>query len=299
MYRLDAKHLFLTYPKCNVPKEEAFEILGKLFDCNKLAVGHELHEDGSDHLHVYIELTRRKHFNRPDFADIVYKQETFHGNYQSCRSYKAVFKYVSKGNDVKANFTFDDLKSHTRKEIAKMILEKNMSSHEAVTEYPQLLFGYKRFKADLEQYKRDIEDTRVEIPLYLPNPWGKIFYTRRNSKKRHLWIFSRLPNKGKTTMFAVPLERSYKVALQVGDFTYWNVRGDESAIIIDEYNTAKLKYSDVNSMCDGTFLYRIFQGGVIQFKTNPLIIILSNQSIAEIYPIMNNLLYARFIEYEL
>ena len=51
-------------------------------------------------------------------------------------------------------------------------------------------------------------------------------------------------------------------------------------------------------MCDGTYPFRIFMGGTIELR-NPLIIILSNQSILDLYPNMNALLYARFNEIEL
>lgn len=107
-----------------------------------------------------------------------------------------------------------------------------------------------------------------------------------------------MPNMGKTTSFAKPLFETYRSCLQAGDFTYWNVFGRECIIILDEYNTAKLNYAALNSMADGTFGYRVFQGGVITLK-DPLIIILSNQPICEMYPHMNALLYARFNEIEL
>lgn len=299
MFHITAKHLFFTYAQCPVSKEFAYDFLERTFDFDKCAVAEELHQDGSPHLHAYVLLKRRRDFRSPTFADIIGPDGSiYHGNYQSCRSFKAVFKYVNKGGNVKANFTIDDLKVSTRKEIALNILQKRMKPHEAVEEYPQLLFGYKRFKADLEEYKRDLQDIRESIPMYLPNPWGNIFYTRTLRKRRHFWIFSTQPDMGKTTMFALPLAEAYKCALQVGDYSYWNIRGDEECIILDEYNGAKLKYYELNAMCDGTFMYRIFQGGLLQIRRKPLIIVLSNQRISDLYPNMNSLLYARFKEVE-
>lgn len=141
-------------------------------------------------------------------------------------------------------------------------------------------------------------EERSSLPGWLPNPWSKILPTKVARKRRHYWIFSRAPNKGKTTKFAVPLDEEFRCCLKAGDFTYWNLRGDEECVILDEFNTAALKFSTLNSMCDGLFEYRIFQGGLLRLK-NPLIIVLSNQAIVDLYPFMNNLLYERFNEIEI
>lgn len=141
-------------------------------------------------------------------------------------------------------------------------------------------------------------DKRESIPKELPNPWGLQLKSDLLMKKRHYWIFSRQPNKGKTYLFAKPLAKNYKVSLEVGEFNYWNVEDTTEAVILDEYNHAAIKYSSLNSMCDGTFQYRIFQKGKICLP-DPLIIVLSNQSISDIYIRMNFLLYERFNEIEI
>lgn len=59
-FRLNAKRLFLTYPKCPIAKENAMEQLKTKFKTiSKILVAHELHKDGTDHLHVYISLTKK------------------------------------------------------------------------------------------------------------------------------------------------------------------------------------------------------------------------------------------------
>lgn len=136
-------------------------------------------------------------------------------------------------------------------------------------------------------------DDRLSLPVFLPNPWGRVLPSRLQAKRRHYWIFSRSPNRGKTTKFAEPLCQNFKCYSKAGDFTYWNLGGDEEGIILDEYNNASLKYSILNSMCDGSFEYRIFMGGLIKLK-KPLIIILSNQDLVDLYPFMNVLLLERF-----
>lgn len=298
-YQLNSKKLFLTYPQCSLSKQDAYTELLITFGYqpfSKYIIAHELHENGDDHLHVYLEFDEAIRTRNPKFADL----RGFHGNYQGCRSMKNVIKYVSKGDDYISNIDVSEItgKKNSKREIALKIISENLEPHEILKEYPELIFGYKKLKEDIRQYRIDCGDDREDLPGWLPNPWGKVLCSRGNRKRRHYWIYSRVPNMGKTTGFAKPMYKSYKCLLQAGDFTYWNVFGREQAIILDEYNSAKLGYASLNSMADGTFGYRVFLGGIITLK-DPLIIILSNQPILEMYPHMNTLLYARFNEIEL
>lgn len=141
-------------------------------------------------------------------------------------------------------------------------------------------------------------DERGSLPVFLPNPWGRVLPSRLSGKKRHYWIFSRVPNRGKTTQFAEPLCKNYRGYLKGGDFSWWSLTGDEEFIVLDEYNSASLKFYSLNCMCDGNFEYRIFMGGLLKLM-KPLIIVLSNQSISDLYPFRNDLLYERFKEIEI
>lgn len=99
-FRLAVKTLFLTYPKCPIPKEEALEILkAKAFERDlrivEYIVAQEKHEDGSDHLHVFLKLDRVFNCKDSEFWDL----NNYHGNYQGCRSPAAVMKYCVKEGD--------------------------------------------------------------------------------------------------------------------------------------------------------------------------------------------------------
>lgn len=143
------------------------------------------------------------------------------------------------------------------------------------------------------------EDPRCPIlPPWLPNPWGLLLPAYKKSKKRHYWIYSPLPNRGKTTQFAEPLAREYLCYIKAGTPLYWVIAGNEQAVILDDYNYAGLKWHELNQLCDGTYEYRIFMGGLLKLD-HPLIIVLSNQSLSDIYPFMNITLYERFNEYKL
>lgn len=141
-------------------------------------------------------------------------------------------------------------------------------------------------------------DEREPLPYWLPNPWGKLLLSKKHAKQRHYWIFSRQPNKGKTYLFAKPLANKFKITIQNGDFQYWNVKPNDEGIILDEYNTPSLKWSTLNSICDGTYQFRRIYQAKLCLK-DPLVIVLSNQSIMELYPYAHIFLSARFIEIEL
>lgn len=142
------------------------------------------------------------------------------------------------------------------------------------------------------------KDEREDLPAFLPNPWAKCLISSRKAKKRHYWIYSRQPNLGKTYLFAKPLAKTYKVSIQNGDFSYFSVEESTQCVIFDEYNTPALKWSTLNAMCDGTFGFRrMYMPKLV--LSDPLIIVLSNQSILDLYPHAGVFLTARFIEIEL
>lgn len=300
-FQINTSKLFLTYPQCDVPKEDVLEILRlALPEFSSYIVAHELHQNGDDHIHCYIEFPEPFRSRNSKFADLHWQMRDYHGNYQGCRSAKNVIKYCTKAEDFISNMDVAALlqKKNSKREMgAKIVLEESNLT-DLVLSFPELIFGYKKLKADIEQYRYDAQDKRISLPNWLPNPWGKVLPVHISDKRRHYWIFSRAPNKGKTYHFAKPLFDEYLCGLQCGDFSYWQLGGREECIILDEYNTSLLKYSQLNSMADGGFNYRIFQGGCIRLK-DPLIIILSNQSINDMYPNMNVLLHARFREIEI
>lgn len=295
-YQINSSQLFLTYPQCDVDKQTAYDYLINKFKPTEILVAHELHASGDDHLHCYLRLPAALYTRDPKFADL---PTGHHGNYQGCRSAKNVLKYCTKSDDFVSSF--DVGPRLERKSVRKLVTEQLIGGkrplHELVNEFPEYLIGYTRLKLDLTNYLKDKEDERTVLPVWLPNPWGLVLPSCILSKCRHYWIFSILPSVGKTYLFGIPLFKQYRCYIRTGNEPYWNLRGDEQCIILDEYNAALFKYHELNSMADGTFSYRIFMGGVIQLK-NPLIIILSNQDIISIYPNMYNLLYARFKQIE-
>lgn len=296
VYQINSSKLFLTYPQCTLTKEDVRDYLQQKFNPSEIIVASELHTNGDPHIHAYLSLKDTFRTRDSRFADL---PGGFHGNYQGCRSAKSVIKYCTKEDDYTGNVDVASVLGKSKRSgvLGELILGKR-TLLQVVDDNPQYLYGYSKLKADYLNYLKDKEDGRLELPPFLPNPWGKVLPSKRNSKRRHYWIFSRQPDKGKSYLFARPLSQEYKCHHRTSNEPYYNIRGDEQCLILDEYNFAKFKFHELNAIADGTYDYRIFHGGVVRLK-DPLIIVLSNVSISELYPHMNHLLYARFIEYEL
>lgn len=103
-FRLSTKNLLLTYPRCNLDKEEALAQLRDKFPVENIifmVVSHELHEDGGDHLHSLVLLRARCNIRNPHALDLVNPtgNETWHGNYIAARRVRAALEYVTKDGD--------------------------------------------------------------------------------------------------------------------------------------------------------------------------------------------------------
>lgn len=98
-FRLNAVNLYLTYPKCPVPLNEALAILQhKLITpvVKDYALVREFHEDGSPHLHAFIKCGRKANILSQTHLDLNYEDSIYHGNYQTAKSPNSVLSYILK-----------------------------------------------------------------------------------------------------------------------------------------------------------------------------------------------------------
>ena len=97
-----------------------------------------------------------------------------------------------------------DIKQETiARESHKRILGKRLLDGEPLVEvmedHPELIFGYKRIKADVGAYFKDRARHQKEKAVGIPTEWG--FWCRLlTGKRRHFWFWSSGPDRGKTTM---------------------------------------------------------------------------------------------------
>lgn len=94
-FRLDTKFIFLTYPKCPIPREDMLrhlELKLRRFTPTYIGISQELHADGTEHLHCLIQLTKRCCIRRCEFFDLL----DYHPNVQAARDSLKVYEYISK-----------------------------------------------------------------------------------------------------------------------------------------------------------------------------------------------------------
>ncbi len=87
--------LFITWPRCDVDKQETGLLLRELLDPLFLIVGEEAHADGTPHLHAFVKLGKRTRVYHADLDIITGK----HGNYQCARSAINCVRYCAKDGD--------------------------------------------------------------------------------------------------------------------------------------------------------------------------------------------------------
>lgn len=83
----------LTYPQCDVSKEDMMEFLQALPKVPKfIIVCEEKHEDGSPHLHAVLQWERKLDTRDERYFDY----DTFHPNIGSCRALLKAIEYAKK-----------------------------------------------------------------------------------------------------------------------------------------------------------------------------------------------------------
>nr|QKX94853.1 replication-associated protein [Squash leaf curl Yunnan virus] len=103
-FQVKAKNIFLTFPKCPLPKEHMLELLqniscpsDKLF----IRVSQEKHQDGSLHIHALIQFKGKCQFRNPRHFDVTHPNTNtqYHPNFQGAKSSSDVKSYIEKDGD--------------------------------------------------------------------------------------------------------------------------------------------------------------------------------------------------------
>jgi hypothetical protein len=130
-FRLSSKSIFLTYPKCPVRKEEALRQIKAKKPCKYVGVGHELHEDGTDHLHALVLYDEKFTTKLQNYFDLTEGSASYHGNYQGARNNNDVLKYIKKNGDFVEEGEFV---SNAQKDIQERALENKILLSKPVNE---------------------------------------------------------------------------------------------------------------------------------------------------------------------
>lgn len=308
-FRLNAKNLFLTYPQIGneITKQNMLDHIESKFvmNVNQYIVAEEEHLDGNKHFHVYINVISKVNVKSQTYLDYNGK----HGNYQTVKNINHCISYCTKTSNYITNIPEEDIKKiqagYKSKEIKNQnILEKALKygPSKLLEDGDVDIKSFEFVVRGLNSYKKlKHVDERGDIDSELPNTWNLRLSFDLDNKQCHFWIYSKEPNKGKTT-FLLNLKKLYRAE-------FWNyecnfqdqIKKTTCIIMFDELRGKLIKVSDLNRICDGTYLYNHKGMAPVSLDIGkPLVVVCSNMAIKECYnESLTDLLYARFQEIKL
>jgi len=98
-FRISARHVIMTYPKCFMPIEEVLTNLRALVNFDRYIIVQEDHKDLTPHFHVYIRGVKKIEIKNANLLNIVFNDVEYHGNYQKSRSPRGSIEYILKTVD--------------------------------------------------------------------------------------------------------------------------------------------------------------------------------------------------------
>lgn len=152
----NAVSVFLTYPQCSLPKEDALSSLEAIslkkgLTIQKYIIARETHKDGNFHLHCLLHFNRKFNCRNPD--DFILAGR-FKGNYQKANKEEFVAMYCIKGSDY--IYKGYDTKTLLIKRAGGVnayyldkIVTKDMTLPEVLKEHPALIKGCRALAADI------------------------------------------------------------------------------------------------------------------------------------------------------
>lgn len=213
-FRMDAHAFFLTYPRCHAEKEELWAALNQKGTVTEYIVSRELHADGTPHLHAYVKYEKRRNVTNPAYFDF----NGYHGDYQVCKNKHAVIKYVDKHGDSIKNFDpviKEECRLKKKRDISRELMSGRPLS-QVTEDNPELLFGYKKLKEDLNSYLMD----------------KKVAYS---GKRENLWLYGQ-PGCGKSQY----VYRTYPNAYRKDQSKWWDSYQGEEEVVLEDLDTNAL-----------------------------------------------------------
>lgn len=310
-FRLNGKHLFLTYPQCGtLPVDAERVIRDKLANYECSIWGRESHADGSPHLHAFVILNKRTNLTSPNCLDIVKPDGTnAHGDYRVARSPLSVLDYVTKAGNVECFLTtLDECRAKFtaagRKRTATQVILDEMESGktltQAATEHPEHLTFCMLHADRLRAFFTQTILDRIKPPKRFVSATAVFGESHQWDLSLATWLTSNLTNpsrplgspqlwlcgptmSGKTTML-MKLAECFRVYV-VPDEDFYDDYSDEryDLIAFDEYRHQKT-IQWMNRFVDGQTAPIRQKGHQTVKRRNLPVIVLSNFRMRESYP---------------
>lgn len=303
-FRISGTDFFLTYSQCPLDKTAVYDNIMNI--CSKtityLMVSTEQHKDGGIHHHCQFQLSSKYNLTSQSRFDItVYNAGPilYHPNIQRTEDSENVRAYVSKHDPdplVYGVFTvYYKLKGKpklTNEELLTIPLKTLVDTNRiSVYNLPGLSNARRIYQNLCTSSNPDVPDTEF------PSLWKDVTIPviAKTVKKRHYWIYSSMPDKGKTT-YLNKLKNSFRTYKYGMGEKFQNMGIGVQIVYFDEYAPGNcLKVTELNEICDGDFKF-IRKGLDPIILDSPYIFLCSNYSIREVYPNKYATVEARFNE---
>lgn len=316
-WRLQAQNLFLTYPKCEMLKETALENVKQFFGAklDRAVVSRELHEDGTPHLHMLIQMKQGKRYdsrNKNHLDSLVDPPQ--HGNYQSAKKLSRVLKYVIKDGDTASyGWPEGEMEALLKKAATQGKNDEIAEAIKSGARIPELLLqwpGYcllhmraiREFILTVETEERraamrELANTPVLVqaePQLSPydtatstaiSQWMTMNLRKKRAfKQSQLWIHGP-PSIGKTsTILWMEKEFNLSIYWMPAMESFYDEYADDAydLVVLDEFKGTK-SIQELNLWLQGSPMSVRVKGGQRMKRQNLPIVILSNFSPAEAY----------------
>ena len=310
-------HAALTYSQTGdlFTKQELFDFLCAL-ETDKVAVALEEHKDGKPHMHAYVHFPKRRTLSPKifQFKDLTADCRILKTNSDSRRW----LTYISKAGEPMSNFQIPLAQpGHKSKGIKDDIATRLLDDPDCLDELFKAYPGYslnnhrhmQSFAIIARQLKKTPKREWTELPVpsdapechqRLRNWLNENIKCDRTFKQKQLWLWSELPDFGKTSL-ATALERYLKITQCVVMRTdYFNQYDDSTDLVVfDDYNSSNATTGLLNRFLQGSETTVPIKGGAIPKLKNPPVIFTSNKEPRMMYQNTYNLLEARLTIIEL
>lgn len=260
-FRLNAKKLFLTYPKNDTTKDSVVENLKKHFKKNLTgySVGQETHLDGTLHLHVCVILQDKVDIRNPNTLDVIAGK---HGNYQSLKNPKACIEYTMKEDkEVYLWGTCEEIvkKGGKFSQVAKELID-GKNPRDIMKMEPGFFLQHKRKVDEMYQF---IEEDKKLISNFEPFGWqlDVLQKIEDQNERQILWVVDGDGNCGKS-MLADWLECYGAFRCNAGkiqDITYLYQKEQLVVFDFERADQAKVQYGLLETFKNGKIISTKYQ----------------------------------------
>jgi len=295
-FRSNGMNFILTFPQCDTKKEVAIANLEQKWkdELKGYIVCEEQHKDGTPHLHVFLQFSKRKNFKDPHWGDFIAGK---HGDYKVAKSVNGSVKYVTKdGNYIAKGVDVAAIKSKGKKmsdKIADMLdngktlaevkeEEKGyfMVNKRKIEEYATWIQCEQAKKSKLSWVPPSLDgltDANLQIATWI----CKNIRQNRTFKAPQLFITGK-PNLGKTSLITWLSKYLSVYPFPMEEEFYDQYSDDYDLVVMDEFKGQK-KITFLNEFLQGSTMSIRKKGSQGMKSKNIPVIILSNLTLETCY----------------